>query len=90
MNASIIDGLQIAGWALTVLGQVQVTHRLRSGFATWMAANLALIAVCMQAGLYWSIGMYATNLMVCAWSFHRWGRGLAARPPFVRSSRGSA
>lgn len=68
------DALQIAGWLLTVVGQVQVASKERLGFITWIAANAVLIALCMRAGLWWSIGMYATNVGVCLWSFRRWGR----------------
>ena len=69
-----IDVLQIAGWLLTVLGQVQVASKARCGFLTWFAANAVLIALCLHAGLWWSIGMYATNVGVCLWSFRRWGK----------------
>jgi hypothetical protein len=64
--------LQIAGWLLTVLGQVQVASKSRHGFLTWIAANVVLIALCVQTSLWWSIGMYATNVGVCLWSFQRW------------------
>ena len=37
-------------------------------------ANAVLIALCIHVGLWWSIGMYATNVVVCLWSFRRWGR----------------
>jgi len=72
--ASVADVLQIAGWLLTVLGQVQVAVKARSGFMTWIAANAVLIALCIHVGLWWSIGMYATSVVVCLWSFRRWGR----------------
>jgi hypothetical protein len=69
--------LQLAGWLLTLVGQVQVALKLRMGFVSWIAANLVLIALCCIAGLWWSIGMYCTNLIVCAWSYLRWGDGRA-------------
>ena len=65
------EELQIAGWLLTVVGQIQVALKQRQGFITWIAANAVLIA-CSLVGLWWSIGMYATNVAVCAWSFARW------------------
>lgn len=68
-----VDGLQVAGWVLTLLGQMQVARKRRAGFGTWIAANLVLIALCARTGLWWSIGMYATNIAVCAWSFRSWG-----------------
>jgi len=68
------DALQIAGWLLTVIGQVQVVSKERWGFVTWIGANAVLIALCVRAGLWWSIGMYATNVGVCLWSFRRWGK----------------
>jgi hypothetical protein len=52
------EALQIAGWLLTVLGQVQVASKARRGFLTWIAANAVLIVLCVHAGLWWSIGMY--------------------------------
>jgi hypothetical protein len=69
-----VDVLQIAGWLLTVLGQVQVASKARCGFLTWIAANAVLIALCLHASLWWSIGMYVTNVGVCLWSFRRWGK----------------
>ena len=71
---SWVEALQIAGWLLTVLGQVQIASKARRGFLTWIAANAVLIVLCMHAGLWWSIGMYATNVGVCLWSFRRWGK----------------
>jgi hypothetical protein len=67
------DALQIAGWILTVVGQVQVALKARQGFITWIVANAVLILLCINVGLWWSIGMYATNVGVCLWSFRRWG-----------------
>lgn len=66
------DALQIAGRLRTVIGQVQVASKERWGFVTWIVANAVLIALCVRAGLWWSIGMYATNVGVCLWSFRRW------------------
>jgi hypothetical protein len=71
--ASFADVLQIAGWLLTVLGQVQVALKARQGFITWIAANAMLIVLCVHVGLWWSVGMYVTNVGVCLWSFRRWG-----------------
>jgi hypothetical protein len=71
---SWVDALQIAGWLLTVLGQVQVASKARCGFLTWIAANAVLIVLCVHAGLWWALGMYATNVVVCLWSFRRWGK----------------
>jgi len=65
--------LQLAGWLLTVTGQVQVALKQRTGFITWIAANLVLIALSARAGLWWSIGMFCTNMAVCVWSCGRWG-----------------
>lgn len=69
-----VDVLQVLGWILTVGGQIQVARKRRAGFATWIVANLMLIVLCARVGLWWSIGMYATNIVVCAWSFRSWGR----------------
>ncbi|MBX3602379.1 MAG: hypothetical protein KF863_17325 [Rubrivivax sp.] len=71
------DQLQIAGWLLTVVGQFQVALKQRQGFITWIAANAVLIALCALVGLWWSIGMYATNVAVCVWSFVRWSADAA-------------
>ncbi|WP_140636935.1 hypothetical protein [Methylibium rhizosphaerae] len=73
-TVSWATALQIVGWLLTVLGQVQVAAKSRHGFLTWIAANAVLIALCVQASLWWSIGMYVTNVGVCLWSFQRWAR----------------
>jgi len=27
----------------------------------------------VHVGLWWSVGMYVTNVGVCLWSFRRWG-----------------
>ena len=72
------DELQIAGWLLTVGGQIQVALKQRQGFITWIAANAVLIALCALVGLWWSIGMYVTNVAVCMWSFVRWGADAAS------------
>lgn len=69
--------LQGIGWALTVLGQVQIGQKLRRSFLSWIVANLVLIAVSVQAGLWVSVGMYATNILLCVWSFAKW----SAEPP---------
>jgi hypothetical protein len=64
--------LQIAGWALTVTGQIQVALKDRRGFLTWIAANAVLIALSAVAGLWWSVGMFVTNVATCVWSYRRW------------------
>lgn len=69
---TLSETLQIAGWVLTVLGQVQIGRMSRNGFLTWVVANLVMIVLCVQQGLLWSCGMYATNIVICAWSFRRW------------------
>ena len=73
-ESQVIDVLQVLGWILTVRGQIQVARKRRAGFATWIVANIVLIGLCVRMGLWWSIGMYATNIVVCAWSFRSWGR----------------
>jgi hypothetical protein len=82
-GASLTEVLQITGWLLTVAGQIQVALKRRSGFVSWIAANAVLIAVCVQADLWWTAGMYLTNVGVCAWSFRRWtsAAGSARRLP---------
>ena len=67
-----IQSLQIAGWLLTVLGQLQIGLKVRQGFLTWIAANAVLIVLSAAVGLWWSIGMYVTNVGVCIWSYRRW------------------
>lgn len=84
-TSTLSDALQVAGWVLTVVGQVQVAMKARQGFLTWVAANGVLIVLCAHASLWWSIGMYATNVGVCLWSYRRWGQdGLVMRPLFVK------
>lgn len=62
--------LQVLGWILTLLGQIQVARRRRAGFATWVVANMSgLIGSSVRVGLWWHIGMYLTNVAECAWSF---------------------
>jgi hypothetical protein len=91
-DMTLADGLQIAGWLLTVTGQVQVALKQRIGFITWIAANAVLIALCAGAGFWWSVGMYVSNVVVCIWSFIRWSADAAgARRLFAkRPSRWSA
>jgi hypothetical protein len=78
-----VDALQIAGWLLTVVGQVQVGMKAREGFITWVLANGVLIVLCALLALWWSIGMYLTNVLVCVWSFRRWCAGAPAVPTCV-------
>jgi hypothetical protein len=66
------EALQLAGWLLTVLGQVQIALRQRRGFVTGIGANAVLVALCAHVGLWWSIDMYLTNVAVCLWSYRRW------------------
>ena len=70
--SSLVPTLQVAGWLLTALGQVQIALKLRQGFLTWIAANAVLIVLSVSVGLWWSIGMYLTNVGVCIWSYRRW------------------
>jgi len=83
---SLETTLQIAGWALTVTGQIQVALKDRRGFLTWIAANAVLIALSAVAGLWWSVGMFLTNVATCVWSYLRWGAraSRALRRPAVR------
>ena len=60
-------------------GQLQIARKCRSGFLTWIAANGVLIALSMVTGLWWSVGMYLSNVAVCAWSFKRWERAALTR-----------
>ncbi len=84
-EAQLVDGLQVLGWLLTLLGQAQVARKRRAGFATWIVANLVLIALSARVGLWWSIGMYVTNIAVCAWSYRTWAEdvGTGMRTPFL-------
>ncbi len=77
-EAQLVDGLQVLGWLLTLLGQVQVARKRRAGFATWIVANLVLIALSARVGLWWSIGMYVTNIAVCAWSYRTWAEDVGS------------
>ena len=49
-------------------------RKRRAGFATWIVANIVLIGLSARVGLWWSIGMYLTNIAVCAWSFRSWAQ----------------
>ena len=77
------QSLQIAGWFLTVLGQVQIGLKVRQGFLTWIAANAVLIVLSAAVGLWWSIGMYVTNVAVCIWSYRRWMNDALPLQPLV-------
>lgn len=68
----LVQALQLVGWMLTLVGQVQIGNRVRGGFATWVLANLVMTVVAVHTGLYWSIGMYVTNIASCCWSYWRW------------------
>ena len=50
---------------------MQVALKLRQGFLTWIAANAVLILLSAGVGLWWSTGMYLTNVGVCVWSYRR-------------------
>lgn len=87
-ESQVIGVLLVLGWILTVVGQIQVLRKRRAGFATWIVANILLIARCVRKEPWWSIGMYATNFVVCAWSFRSSGRehGSAMRSLFANRS----
>jgi len=91
-STHFIQALQIAGWILTVLGQIQIGLKSRQGFVTWIASNVVLIALCAAVGLWWSIGMYLTNVGVCIWSYRRWVSDEQPLQPLAvkRSTRWSA
>jgi len=74
VEGQLVSALQVVGWALTLLGQVQVARKRRAGFVTWIVANIVLIGLSARVGLWWSIGMYLTNIAVCAWSFRAWAQ----------------
>ena len=77
---TLAEVLQIAGWLLTVAGQIQVARKQRLGFITWLAANAVLIALGAMVGLWWCIAMYLTNMAVCLWSFVQWGADASMHP----------
>lgn len=79
VEGQLVSALQVLGWILTLLGQVQVARKRRAGFATWIVANIVLIGLSVRVGLWWSIGMYATNIAVCAWSFRAWAQADQSR-----------
>ena len=85
--SSLVPTLQVAGWLLTALGQVQIALKLRQGFLTWIAANAVLIVLSVSVGLWWSIGMYLTNMGVCIWSFRRWLNDARPIQPLVIKCR---
>lgn len=70
--SAVAQTLQILGWALTLLGQMLNGLRLRQGFILWVAANVVMIGLAAHVGLWWSIGMYTTNTLVCLWSYRQW------------------
>ena len=74
VEGQLVSALQVLGWILTLLGQVQVARKRRAGFVTWIVANIVLIGLSARVGLWWSIGMYITNIAVCAWSFRAWAQ----------------
>jgi len=74
VEGQLVSALQVLGWILTLLGQVQVARKRRAGFVTWIVANIVLIGLSARVGLWWSIGMYLTNIAVCAWSFRAWAK----------------
>ena len=86
---STSEVLQLVGWLLTVIGQVQIARRDRRGFLIWILANAVLVALCVAVGLWWSIGMYFTNAGVCCWSYMRWrSEEPSMRTLFVKRSFG--
>jgi nicotinamide riboside transporter PnuC len=79
VEGQLVSALQVLGWILTLLGQVQVARKRRAGFVTWIVANIVLIGLSARVGLWWSIGMYLTNIAVCAWSFRAWAQAEEGR-----------
>jgi hypothetical protein len=79
VEGQFVSALQVLGWILTLLGQVQVARNRRAGFVTWIVANIVLIGLSARVGLWWSIGMYLTNIAVCAWSFRAWAQAEEGR-----------
>ncbi|KQW02818.1 nicotinamide mononucleotide transporter [Rhizobacter sp. Root1221] len=71
-TSALAQTLQIVGWALTLLGQVLNGLRRRQGFILWVAANVVMIGLAAYVGLWWSIGMYVTNTLMCLWSYRQW------------------
>lgn len=51
MESQLVNALQVLGWVLTLLGQVQVARKRRAGFATWIVANIVLIGLSARVGL---------------------------------------
>jgi hypothetical protein len=74
VEGQLVSALQVLGWILTLLGQVQVARKRRAGFVTWIVANIVLNGLSARVGLWWSIGMYLTNIAVCACSFRAWAQ----------------
>jgi len=74
VEGQLVSALQVLGWILTLIGQVQVARKRRTGFVTWIVANIVLIGLSARVGLWWSIGMHLTNIAVCAWSFRAWAQ----------------
>jgi nicotinamide riboside transporter PnuC len=74
VEGQLVSALQVLGWILTLIGQVQVARKRRTGFVTWIVANIVLIGLSARVGLWWSIGMYLTNIAACAWSFRAWAQ----------------
>lgn len=70
--SALAQTLQILGWVLTLMGQVLNGLRRREGFVLWVAANMVMIGLSAYVGLWWSIGMYATNTLMCVWSYRKW------------------
>ncbi|WOB11301.1 nicotinamide mononucleotide transporter [Piscinibacter gummiphilus] len=88
VEIGIGEVLQGIGWGLTVLGQVQIGRKLRRSFLSWIVANLVLIAVSIQAGLWVSVGMYATNIVLCVWSFAKWSADPSGPAALVNNRKG--
>jgi nicotinamide riboside transporter PnuC len=90
VEGQLVSALQVLGWILTLLGQVQVARKRRAGFVTWIVANIVLIGLSARVGLWWSIGMYLTNIAVCAWSFRAWAQADQGRMRTLFVSRRTA
>ena len=54
VEGQLVSALQVLGWILTLLGQVQVARKRRAGFVTWIVANIVLIGLSARVGRRWT------------------------------------
>ena len=71
---SISTMLQVAGFMLTLAGQIQVTRKHKSAFVLWSVSNVLIVLVNIIIGMPIMALMFMVNLAFCVWSYSEWNQ----------------